>query len=63
MIESNDIWSVMAYIWNWMSTTVWYQGEIFGVSVHFTILLLWIFPLIGAFFIWIIKLVLDLVYG
>lgn len=57
MIESNDIWSVLSYIWNWCQSTVWYEGEIFGVRANWTIADFFIYPLIACVFIFVIRLV------
>jgi len=60
VIESNYIWSVVSYIWEWCNSTVWYEGQIFGVTANFTLADLMLYPVIGAILIWLIKLVFGL---
>lgn len=57
MIESNDIWSVIKFIWDWCETTVWYEGSMFGKPVEWNMSLFFYVPLIASFVIFVIRLV------
>lgn len=56
----NDFSDVLLYVFAWCGSTYW-QFNLFGIEWSIPILQIWFLPLYGAFFIFIIKKIYDIV--